>query len=57
MGFIYLSNLNIIPSNLEVVFMSPVAPLGSPEIIKSFFIMAFRLRPSLSESLSKSCEF
>jgi hypothetical protein len=37
--------------------MSPMAPLRSPEIIKSFSVMAFLLKPSLDKSLSKLYKF
>jgi hypothetical protein len=53
-GSIYLSNLNIIPFNLEMVLMVPVASLRSPKIIKSLSVIALLPRPSLSESLFKS---
>jgi hypothetical protein len=56
MGSIYLSNLVMTPSNLEVVPVAPVAPLGSPEITGGLSVVALLLRPSLGESLSKSCE-
>jgi hypothetical protein len=56
MGSIYLSNLDMTPSNLEVVPVAPVAPLGSPEITGSLSIVALLPRPSLGESLSRSCE-
>jgi hypothetical protein len=56
MGSIYLSNLVMTPSNLEVVPVAPVAPLGSPEITGGLSVVALLSRPSLGESLSKSCE-
>jgi hypothetical protein len=56
MGSIYLSNLDIIPFNLRIISVAPVAPLGSPKIIESLSVMAFLLRPSLSESLFKLCK-
>jgi hypothetical protein len=56
MGSIYLSNLDITPFNLRIISVAPVAPLGSPKIIESLSVMAFLPRPSLSESLFKSCK-
>jgi hypothetical protein len=57
MGSIYLSNLNIIPSNLKVVPVTLIAPLGSPKIIKSLFVMALLPKLGFGKSLSKSYKF
>jgi hypothetical protein len=54
MESIYLSNLDIIPSNLKVVPVAPIISLGSSKITKGLSVMALLPRPSLSESLSKS---
>jgi hypothetical protein len=53
-GSIYLSNLNIISSNLREVPVFPIISLKSLKIIKSFLTVAPSLKPSLGESLFKS---
>jgi hypothetical protein len=55
-GSIYLSNLNMILSNLKIILVALVALLESPKITESLSVMALLLKSGLSESLPKSCE-
>jgi hypothetical protein len=54
---IYLSNLNMTPFNLKIVFIISVTLLRSLKIIKSLPVIILLLRPSLNESLLKLCKF